>query len=208
MSRTVFTSDEVRYLASLPVVANATETRITYTRAFKRDCLARYLRGERPVDLFREAGLTPELIGRKRIDRCVARWKAERDGILADVDDVTVIGTVATSPVVSSSATSSQSSETAACPATAVSTKTATSAAASATTSAGTASSVTSVASNAPDASSAHGNPTSTVADPLDDDVRNRLIVQQVNYIDSLEREIAELRRQLRAVTVQSGLEK
>ncbi|MBW3091753.1 hypothetical protein KIH79_02060 [Bifidobacterium sp. 82T10] len=84
MGRTVFTAEEVRYLESLPVVANATAARITYTRAFKRDCLRRYLDGEHAADLFREAGLKPEMIGRKRIERCLARWKAERDAILDD----------------------------------------------------------------------------------------------------------------------------
>lgn len=39
-------------------------------------CVIRYLAGESPTKIFREAGLPPELIGYKRIERSVARWKA------------------------------------------------------------------------------------------------------------------------------------
>ncbi|EIJ25698.1 hypothetical protein [Bifidobacterium longum] len=32
---------------------------------------------ESPVRIFREAGLDPRIIGNKRIERCIARWKRE-----------------------------------------------------------------------------------------------------------------------------------
>ena len=38
-------------------------------------CTIRYLAGESPTKIFREAGLPPELVGYKRIERSVARWK-------------------------------------------------------------------------------------------------------------------------------------
>ena len=71
-----FSPEEVEYLRSLPVVAEATSKRITYTESFKHNCMRRYLAGESPVELFREAGLDPSLIGYKRIERCFARWRA------------------------------------------------------------------------------------------------------------------------------------
>ncbi|NEG88680.1 hypothetical protein GFD25_01390 [Bifidobacterium aerophilum] len=77
-----FTEQEVMYLMSRPAVENATVNRITYSDAFKRDCLRRYLDGESPVRLFREAGLPPELVGYKRIERAFSRWKENRDEIL------------------------------------------------------------------------------------------------------------------------------
>lgn len=49
--------------------------RITYTESFKHNCMRRYHAGESPVELFREAGLDPSLIGYKRIERCFARWR-------------------------------------------------------------------------------------------------------------------------------------
>lgn len=68
--------DELQMLRDLPAVANVSKDRITYSNAFKQVCVIRYLAGESPTKIFREAGLPPELIGSKRIERSVARWKA------------------------------------------------------------------------------------------------------------------------------------
>ncbi len=68
--------DELQMLRDLPAVANVSKDRITYSNAFKQVCVIRYLVGESPTKIFREAGLPPELIGYKRIERSVARWKA------------------------------------------------------------------------------------------------------------------------------------
>lgn len=71
-----FSPEEVAYLRTLPAVAEATPNRITYAERFKCECLRRYLAGESPVELFREAGLDPALVGYKRIERSFARWRA------------------------------------------------------------------------------------------------------------------------------------
>lgn len=68
--------EELQMLRDLPAVANVSKDRITYSNAFKQVCIIRYLAGESPTKIFREAGLPPELIGYKRIERSVARWKA------------------------------------------------------------------------------------------------------------------------------------
>lgn len=68
--------DELQMLRDLPAVANVSKDRITYSNAFKQVCVIWYLAGESPTKIFREAGLPPELIGYKRIERSVARWKA------------------------------------------------------------------------------------------------------------------------------------
>ena len=72
----VFSDEEIQLLRELPAVANVTHNRITYSDAFKQVCTIRYLAGESPTKIFREAGLPPELVGYKRIERSVARWKA------------------------------------------------------------------------------------------------------------------------------------
>ncbi|MGJ0652223.1 hypothetical protein ACR74F_08955, partial [Bifidobacterium longum subsp. longum] len=66
-----FSPEEIKYLKSLPAVAEATAKRITYTDDFKRYCVVRYNEGASPVRMFREAGLDPALIGYKRIERCL-----------------------------------------------------------------------------------------------------------------------------------------
>ena len=55
--------DELQMLRDLPAVANVSKDRITYSNAFKQVCVIRYLAGESPTKIFREAGLPPELIG-------------------------------------------------------------------------------------------------------------------------------------------------
>lgn len=72
----VFSDEEIQLLRGLPAVANVTRNRITYSDAFKQVYTIRYLAGESPTKIFREAGLPPDLVGCKRIERSVARWKA------------------------------------------------------------------------------------------------------------------------------------
>ena len=71
-----FTLEEAAYLRSLPAVTEVSPVRITYSEEFKRSCVRRYKAGESPVRIFRDAGLDPSLIGYKRIERCISRWKA------------------------------------------------------------------------------------------------------------------------------------
>ncbi|MBT1182325.1 hypothetical protein JS531_10285 [Bifidobacterium sp. CP2] len=72
-----FTDEELSYLNGLSAVHSVSMGRIRYEPAFRDECMRRYLRGESPVTIFREAGLGPEVIGRKRIERCFARWRQQ-----------------------------------------------------------------------------------------------------------------------------------
>lgn len=74
-SQGLFTLKEAAYLRSLPAVKEVSATRITYSDRFKVECVRRYLKGDSARRIFRDAGLEPSLIGAKRIERCVARWK-------------------------------------------------------------------------------------------------------------------------------------
>lgn len=75
-----FTAKERAYLASLPAVKSVSPSHIRYTDRFKVEVMCRYNAGESPSAIFREAGLDPKLIGYKRVERCIARWKQqERD---------------------------------------------------------------------------------------------------------------------------------
>lgn len=69
-----FNPDEIRYLRSLWAVDNVTSTRIIYSKEFKRYFLREYQNGKGPTQIFRDAGLPVLIIGRKRIERCTARW--------------------------------------------------------------------------------------------------------------------------------------
>lgn len=75
MKRNKFTAKERAYLLSLPAVESVTKGRIFYSDEFRKECMRRYNRGESPARIFNEAGLYSSLIGYKRIERCIARWR-------------------------------------------------------------------------------------------------------------------------------------
>nr|WP_239512285.1 hypothetical protein [Bifidobacterium sp. SMB2] len=59
----------------MPAVTDVVDKRIAYSEAFKVQCMTRYAAGDSPVQIFRDAGLDSSLIGYKRIERCIARWR-------------------------------------------------------------------------------------------------------------------------------------
>ena len=74
-----FDDDEIDYLRSLPAVNSVGRNRIRYTDQFREYCMQRYRAGDSPTGIFRDVGLDPSLIGYKRIERCIARWKQQEE---------------------------------------------------------------------------------------------------------------------------------
>lgn len=82
-----FTREERDYLLSLDAVDEARATQIVYSMAFREECMRRYHAGDRPADIFAEAGLPASLIGHKRIERAIWRWRqAESKGALTSTE--------------------------------------------------------------------------------------------------------------------------
>ena len=81
-----FTQAEVYYLNTLPAVERASADRITYSHDFQVRCMAQYLRGNGPTSIFASAGLDPKIVGGKRIERAIARWKADPGNTLVVVE--------------------------------------------------------------------------------------------------------------------------
>lgn len=77
----LFSEEQMEYLASLPAVQSVTPERIHYIEAFKRECVRRNRLGESPTELFRKAGLDSRLVGAKRIERSMARWRKKYAGV-------------------------------------------------------------------------------------------------------------------------------
>ncbi|OZG64027.1 HTH domain-containing protein [Bifidobacterium eulemuris] len=75
MTDTSFTPEQLEYLRMLPAVKSVNGSHIYYSSQFQKECMRRYAQGERPSKIFRDAGLSPQIIGHKRIERCIARWK-------------------------------------------------------------------------------------------------------------------------------------
>ncbi|MEE1295990.1 MAG: HTH domain-containing protein [Bifidobacterium sp.] len=72
---TTFSPEEVEYLRSLPAVESVSPRRIVYTDRFKRACVLGYLEGDSPTRMFRDARLDPAILGYRRIEGAIARWK-------------------------------------------------------------------------------------------------------------------------------------
>ena len=182
-SKVPFTKEQIAYLESLPAVAAASAVRITYTDEFKRSCLTSYYRGGSPVDLFRKAGLPPELIGYKRIERCFSRWRESASEIFASQGSVgeSAPGEGSVEAVSASDdhvpggdATATHRDDAGA-----------------------GASGVGIVNMGSAVVASANDGSADTPSAKDDDDVRDQLIRQQVRYIIQLEHEIDELKKRV-----------
>ena len=67
------TLSEVR---SLKAVKNVTDSgRIFYSESFRKTALKKYKDGVKPVQIFCEAGFPLDVLGIKRIEKCMARWR-------------------------------------------------------------------------------------------------------------------------------------
>ena len=95
-AHSLFTLKEASYLQSLPAVKRVTASRITYEESFKVECVRRYLQGESARKIFREAGLDPMLIGEKRVERCIARWKTTKSIVDAAIEREGLLNSAAT----------------------------------------------------------------------------------------------------------------
>ncbi len=75
MGRGKLTPEEIRILRASPYVADVNERCVSYSNEFKKLFIDKYMRGQRPTEIFREAGFDVKILGSKRIERACARWK-------------------------------------------------------------------------------------------------------------------------------------
>jgi len=68
---THFTDKEIAVLAANPNTGSVTETTLRFTPEFREVLWTRYKLGERPADVFKEAGYDLELVGHKRIENTI-----------------------------------------------------------------------------------------------------------------------------------------
>lgn len=89
MKRSEFTPSEMNYFRKLKAVKKVTPKRLYYTEGFQRHAIEQYKAGEPPSRIFRRAGLHPQLIGYKRIERAFHRWlRPDRDDDMPENETV------------------------------------------------------------------------------------------------------------------------
>ena len=80
MSKRIFTHDQIAILLKNKNVVRASEKSITYRNDFKIAAVKRYQEeGLPPSAIFREAGFSPALIGRKTPEWLLKRWRRTFD---------------------------------------------------------------------------------------------------------------------------------
>ena len=75
MGRGYLNEEEVAELSRNRYVDIVKDNNIYYTRAFKKHFMERYNAGEKPTQIFREAGFDTSMLGDKRIERAASRWR-------------------------------------------------------------------------------------------------------------------------------------
>ena len=75
MGRGKLTRAEIEKLRKNPNVISVGEDRIVYSDEFKKHFITEYMKGEKPGNIFREAGFDIKVLGSKRIERACARWR-------------------------------------------------------------------------------------------------------------------------------------
>lgn len=83
MTIIIFNKKEQEQLRSNPNVKAVSEKAITYSDDFKRHFIAENGKGRLPREIFEEAGLDIELIGKQRLKSASRRWRAAylKDGV-------------------------------------------------------------------------------------------------------------------------------
>jgi transposase-like protein len=74
MKRNALTKNQINELLKNVNVQSCSSVSITYTKAFKLQAIARYAQGSTMKEIFREAGLDIDLIGKEQPKECLHRW--------------------------------------------------------------------------------------------------------------------------------------
>ena len=76
MSKIIFNDHQRRQIEENPNVASVSDRSIQYTADFKLKAVQENLAGKGPVQIFQEAGFDLEMIGIKKAQSSLGRWKA------------------------------------------------------------------------------------------------------------------------------------
>lgn len=75
MSKKLFTEEEIKELMNNPNIVKVTPNAITYLPEFKVKAVLSYIGGNSPVEIFRENGLSSDLVGSDIPRKRLYQWK-------------------------------------------------------------------------------------------------------------------------------------
>lgn len=74
-----FTSEQLQTLLNSPYIAAVSRNSVSYTLAFKEHFWKRYCDGVQPVQIFEEAGLSVEILGRARVNTLAKTLRGQKE---------------------------------------------------------------------------------------------------------------------------------
>lgn len=88
MSKQLFSLEQIKQLQKNPHVWKVSERTITYSDAFKSQCIDEYLAGKTPRQIFEEYGFEIKVLGMKRVEQASSRWRKayEKNGLIGLTD--------------------------------------------------------------------------------------------------------------------------
>lgn len=74
-----FTAEQTQKLLDSPYIEKVYSNHLTYSTEFKQFAVTQYLQGKTPVEIFVNANLDLEIIGRKNAFNLIKKWLKEKD---------------------------------------------------------------------------------------------------------------------------------
>lgn len=75
MKRKPYTVQEKEELLKSEAIEKVANSSATYTKEFKVFAVGEYITGKTPLQIFIEAGINVNILGREQPNRCIARWR-------------------------------------------------------------------------------------------------------------------------------------
>jgi len=75
MSKKIFTQDQIKQLSENNCIFKCSEKSITYDNDFKIEAIKQFEKGMSSKEIFLEAGLDINIIGKKQPKDCLKRWR-------------------------------------------------------------------------------------------------------------------------------------
>ena len=73
--RKIFTKEQIDNLLSNPHIKSCSDRSVTYTTAFKQQAVRLYEQGLTSTKIFKQAGMSLEVIGYHKPTACLLRWR-------------------------------------------------------------------------------------------------------------------------------------
>lgn len=75
MKRKPYTVQEKVELLKSEAIEKVANSSVTYLKEFKLFAVGEYMTGKSPMQIFLEAGINVEILGREQPKKCLARWR-------------------------------------------------------------------------------------------------------------------------------------